>query len=85
MRLAIDERSGCIAVVDLDAVASPGLGPDYPGVLWFALGRPIDNGTRWTLPASARREARVQIARLAEEHGMQIVPGPKRRGGSRAE
>lgn len=75
-RLQIDERVGCIAVVDADRVSSPGLGPDYPGVLWFAHGRHVTRWDRligragehdiWIVPPRLRRMARRRLASLME-------------------
>ena len=79
MKLEIDERGGCIAVVDADKRGDDnGLGPDKSFVLWYEAGVWVprfcdkcghEHGGQWDLRDGASGRAAAAMLRLSATDG----------------
>ena len=69
----IDERSGCVAVIDPAHASSSGLGRDYDGVVLFWMGHYVPKGVCWRVKASILRQARTALLRLRRGDSVEVV------------
>lgn len=86
-RYFVDERVGCVAVVDSRVAHGPGLHADSEAVVWYRKGQRAGERSPswviWEVPESLRQQADIECARLNRLDSLPMgAPEVRHEGGS---